>query len=378
MSDNPLVGLLKLGQSFWYDNISRDLIGSGELKRMIDEDGMRGVTSNPSIFFKSIKGSDVYDEQLRSFPPDNGMSDKDVFYELAIKDIQDAADLLLPVYQESKGSDGFVSMEVDPSFAYKIKETIKEAEELYSRIKRPNLMIKVPATKEGLFALTELISKGINVNVTLLFSVKRYEEVTHAYLQGLEKRLQSGEAIGNISSVASFFVSRVDSLTDKLLSEVISSDDPDDDKKKAKALLGKTAVANAKIAYQVFKNVFSHDRYMKLKKEGASVQRLLWASTSTKSPEYSDLLYVDSLIGPSTVNTMPPNTLVAFRDHGKLERTVDRDIDDAYKVLNELEELEINIEQITEDLEDEGVRLFREAFDSLISLIGERRQVLSK
>ncbi len=378
MSDNPLVGLLKLGQSFWYDNISRDLIGSGELKRMIDEDGMRGVTSNPSIFFKSIKGSDVYDEQLRSFPPDNGMSDKDVFYELAIKDIQDAADLLLPVYQESKGSDGFVSMEVDPSFAYKIKETIKEAEELYSRINRPNLMIKVPATKEGLFALTELISKGINVNVTLLFSVKRYEEVTHAYLQGLEKRLQSGEAIGNISSVASFFVSRVDSLTDKLLSEVISSDDPDDDKKKAKALLGKTAVANAKIAYQVFKSVFSHDRYMKLKEEGASVQRLLWASTSTKSPEYSDLLYVDSLIGPSTVNTMPPNTLVAFRDHGKLERTVDRDIDDAYKVLNELEELEINIEQITEDLEDEGVRLFREAFDSLISLIGERRQVLSK
>ena len=375
MSKNPLVELNRLGQSFWYDNISRDLLQSGELKRMIDDDGLRGVTSNPSIFYKSIKGSTVYDEQLRSLSANDDPSDKEIFYELALRDIIDAADLLMPAYEESGGSDGYVSMEVDPSFAYNVSETIREAEELHKRIDRKNLFVKVPATTEGLMAIRQLIAKGINVNVTLLFSVKRYEEVTHAYMQGLEERIGKGEPIDSINSVASFFVSRVDSLADKLLEETINDpDSSEEDKEKAKKLMGKTAVANAKIAYQVYKNVFSHDRFMKLKEKNGTIQKILWASTSTKNPEYSDLLYVDELIGPGTVNTMPQDTLDTFREHGKLERTIDRRVEEAYEVLDGLESLGINMDQITEDLEDDGVRLFKEAFNSLISLIGEKRK----
>jgi transaldolase len=374
MSKNPLVELHKLGQSFWYDNISRDLIQSGEIKRMIDEDGMRGVTSNPTIFHKAIKGTDIYDNQLKSLFKKGELSEKEIFFELAIQDISDAADLLMPVYEESGGKDGFVSIEVDPSLAYNISMTVKEAEDLFTRISKKNLMVKIPATKEGLLAIPQVISKGINVNVTLLFSVKRYEEVTNAYLAGLEERVNRGESIDHINSVASFFVSRVDTLADKLLDETITSDDdPDEDKEKAKNLKGKTAVANAKIAYQVFKNVFSSDRCIKLKEKGANMQRILWASTSTKNPDYNDLLYVEPLIGPGSVNTMPLNTLQTFRDHGKVERTVDTGLEEAYNVMNGLEELEINIDQITEDLEDEGVRLFKESFDQLISLIQEKR-----
>jgi transaldolase len=374
MSKNPLVELKRLGQSFWYDNISRELIQSGELKKMIDEDGLRGVTSNPSIFYKSIKGSTVYDEQLRSLMADDP-ADKELFYGLALRDIINAADLLIPVYEESGGSDGYVSMEVDPSYAYNVAETIREAEELHNRIDRKNLLIKVPATTEGLIAIRQLIAKGINVNVTLLFSVKRYEEVTHAYMQGLEERISNGEPIDFINSVASFFVSRVDTLTDKLLEETISDrDSSKDDREKAKSLMGKTAVANAKVAYQVYKSVFSHDRFMKLKEKGGNIQKILWASTSTKNPSYHDLLYVDELIGPGTINTMPQKTLESFRDHGKLERTIDRHVDEAYEVLDGLESLEINMDQITEDLEDEGVRLFKESFNALVSLMGEKRK----
>lgn len=374
MAINTLIELHKLGQSFWYDNISRDLIHSGELKRMIDEDGLRGVTSNPTIFHKAIKGTNTYDDQLKYLFGKQDLSDKDIFFELAIQDISDAADLLMPVYEKSGGKDGFVSIEVDPTLAYNISVTVKEAEYLFSRINRKNLMIKIPATREGIIAIPQVIAKGINVNVTLLFSVKRYEEVTNAYLIGLEERAGKGEPINHINSVASFFVSRVDTLTDKLLDETVGSDDPDEDKKKAQDLMGKTAVANAKIAYQVFKSIFSSDRFLKLKEKGGTIQRILWASTSTKNPNYHDLLYVDPLIGPGSVNTMPPATLKAFKEHGTVARTIDSGLDEAYDVMRKLEELDINIDQITEDLEDEGVRLFKESFLELLSLIKEKRK----
>ncbi|GBD98445.1 transaldolase [bacterium BMS3Abin07] len=373
MSKNPLIELRKLGQSFWYDNISRELINSGELKRLIDEDGLRGVTSNPSIFYKSIKGSTVYDELFKSLSGRNDLSDKEIFYELAVRDIQDAADMLKPVYDESHGSDGFVSMEVDPSYAYNVSDTVREAGELFKRINRPNIMIKVPATKEGLISIRKLISMGININATLLFSVKRYEETTHAYLSGLEDRVRRGEPVDSIQSVASFFVSRIDTLTDKILENRIKSGKSPQESEKAKKIMGKTAVANAKIAYRVYKKVFSDERFLKLKEKGGHIQRLLWGSTSTKNPGYNDLLYVDNLIGPGTVNTMPPNTLEAFRDHGKVERTIDKDLDEAFEVLDTLDKIEVDIGMITDELEDDGVRLFREAFDSLLSLIKEKR-----
>ena len=370
---NPLVELQKLGQSFWYDNISRELLETGELKRLIEEDGVRGVTSNPTIFHKAIKGSNIYEEQLRELFSRGDLSDKEIFYELAIGDIRKAADLLMPVYEQSGGTDGFVSMEVDPSFAYDIGKTVEEAEHLFRKVDRKNLMVKVPATKEGVMATRKLIAKGININVTLIFSVKRYEEVTNAYLSGLEDRSAAGEPVDHVNSVASFFVSRMDTLTDKLLEDELKGDAPPEDREKAKKLMGKTAVANARIAYQVYKSVFSSERFIKLKEKGAHIQRLLWASTSTKNPAYSDLLYVEPLIGPGTINTMPPATAEAFRDHGRVERTIERGLDEAYEVMSGLEDLEINIDQITEDLEDEGVRLFRESFDSIISLIREKR-----
>jgi len=377
MAENPLLLLQRYGQSFWYDNISRSLLHSGELKRMIDEEGLRGVTSNPTIFYKAIKSGTEYDEQLKElFQKEESLSAKDIFYSLAIQDITEACDLLLKVYNESEGDDGYVSIEVDPHLAHDTEGTIREARELFNKINRPNLMIKVPATPEGLPAIEELIYEGVNVNVTLLFAVLRYKEVMDVYLKGLERRMNEGKPLDRIASVASFFVSRVDTLTDKYLEEKLRNAD-DETAAKIKALLGKTAVANAQIAYDAFKQAFSTDRFLQLKLKGARIQRLLFGSTSTKNPSYSDILYVQELIGPGTVNTMPDATWKAFKDHGRAERTIDRDVDTAYKIIEEVESLGISIDEVTTKLEEEGVRLFAESFDALLELIERKRTELT-
>lgn len=377
MAENPLLLLQRYGQSFWYDNISRALLRSGELKRMIDEEGLRGVTSNPTIFYKAIKSGTEYDEQLRElFQKDDSLSAKDIFYSLAIQDITEACDLLLNVYNESEGDDGYVSIEVDPHLAHDTEGTIKEARELFNKINRPNLMIKVPATIEGLPAIEELIYEGVNVNVTLLFSVLRYKEVMDVYLKGLERRMNEGKPLNSIASVASFFVSRVDTLTDKYLEEKLNNAD-NETAVKIKSLFGKAAVANAQIAYDTFKQTFSSDRFLQLKLKGARIQRLLFGSTSTKNPSYSDILYVQGLIGPGTVNTMPDATWKAFKDHGKAERTIDRDVGAAYKIIEDVESLGISVDDVTRELEEEGVRLFAESFDALLELIDRKRTELT-
>ncbi|NOZ25253.1 MAG: transaldolase [Nitrospirae bacterium] len=371
MHSNPLLELKQYGQSFWYDNISRGLLRSGELKRMIDEEGLRGVTSNPTIFHKSIQAGNDYDEQLQElFKTD--ASEKEIFYSLALQDIAEACELLMPVYEESKGLDGYVSVEVDPHLAHDTEGTIREACELAERTGKQNLMVKVPATAEGLPAVEELIYRGYNINVTLLFSIKRYEEVIDAYMKGLERRIAEGKTVEGIASVASFFVSRVDTLTDRLLEDRLK--EADADAEKIRSLKGKTAVANARAAYQVFKDAYSSERFFALIKEGARIQRLLWGSTSTKNPDYRDVLYVEELIGPGTVNTMPDATWRAFKDHGKVGRTVDADIDEALSVIQSIEGLGISLDDVTRELEEEGVRLFTESFDALMELIAEKKR----
>ncbi len=371
MHDNPLITLRQYGQSFWYDNISRGLLKSGELKRMIEEEGLRGVTSNPTIFHKSIQSGKDYDEELTELLG-AGLSEKEIFYALAVRDISEACDLLLPVYEESKGIDGYVSIEVDPHLAHDTEGTVREALELADRIGKPNLMVKVPATAEGLPAVEELIYRGCNINVTLLFSVKRYEEVLDAYMKGLERRLSEGEPLDTVASVASFFVSRVDTLTDRLLEEKMG--DAGADPEKIRSLMGKAAVANAQAAYQVFKDAFSSERFYALIKNGARIQRLLWGSTSTKNPAYRDVLYVEELIGPGTINTMPDATWRAFKDHGRVARTVDADIDEAFSVIGSIEETGISMDRVTRELEEEGVRLFTESFDALLGLIAGKKR----
>ena len=371
MHDNPLITLRQYGQSFWYDNISRGLLKSGELKRMIEEEGLRGVTSNPTIFHKSIQSGKDYDEELTELLG-AGLSEKEIFYALAVRDISEACDLLLPVYEESKGIDGYVSIEVDPHLAHDTEGTVREALELAGRIGKPNLMVKVPATAEGLPAVEELIYRGCNINVTLLFSVKRYKEVLDAYMKGLERRLSEGEPLDTVASVASFFVSRVDTLTDRLLEEKMG--DAGADPEKIRSLMGKAAVANAQAAYQVFKDAFSSERFYALIKNGARIQRLLWGSTSTKNPAYRDVLYVEELIGPGTINTMPDATWRAFKDHGRVARTVDADIDEAFSVIGSIEETGISMDRVTRELEEEGVRLFTESFDALLGLIAGKKR----
>jgi len=371
MTQNPLILLQKYGQSFWYDNISRNIIHSGELQRMIEQEGLRGVTSNPTIFYKAISSGSEYDEQLKEiFFKNNILSEKEIFYELAIKDVKDACDIFMGIYQESNGDDGYVSIEIDPHLAYDTEGTIVEATKLFERCGKANIMIKVPATKEGIFAIEELIYKGVNINATLIFSIKRYEEVINSYLNGLERRLYENKDINNIASVASFFVSRIDTLIDKYLKEKLK----DCNRENINNLFGKAAISCAKIAYQVFKKVFSSERFFKLRLKGAKVQRLLFGSTSTKNPSYSDVLYVEELIGPGTINTMPDITWRAFKEHGKVNRTLDADLHSAEEVINKLENIGISIDAITEKLEEEGVKLFIESFDSIINIISEKKK----
>jgi transaldolase len=373
MNNNPLIGLKELGQSVWLDNLSRKLIHSGELKRFIDEDGLSGITSNPTIFQKAISGSTDYDASLQR-QIDRGVGDaKELFLGLAFEDISTAAEMLWPTYQATQGLDGYVSIEVSPDLAYDTDATIKEARQLFSTLSRKNILVKVPATKQGLPAIEQLISEGVNVNVTLLFSVKRYEEVAEAYLRGLERRASQGLPIKEIASVASFFVSRVDTLTDKLLEAQLSKVTSNSGKDKIESLLGKAAVANAKIAYKKYGNIFSDKRFSGLKERGARVQRLLWGSMGTKNPKYSDIKYVEELIAPETVNTMPETTLMAFKHHGQANVTIHDGLEQAEKLPRELRAVDVELDQVTEQLEKEGVKSFSDSFFTLLNEIAAKR-----
>ncbi|MEJ2422313.1 MAG: transaldolase, partial [Acidobacteriota bacterium] len=339
---NPLKTLLDEGQSLWLDYIRASLLESGELQRMISEDGLRGMTSNPTIFQKAITQGDNYDGRLRKLLQDNpNAGEAELFEKLAVQDIGRACDILRPVYDDSNGADGFVSIEVSPLLARDTEGTVQEARRLWREVDHPNVMIKVPATPEGIPAIETLIGEDIHVNVTLMFSLKHYEAVAHAYLRGLEKASRPAQA----ASVASFFVSRVDTKIDEMLDSVGTEE--------AASLKGRVAVANAKIAYRRFQQLFHGEAFKKFREEGVHVQRPLWASTSTKNPAYSDVLYVEELIGPDTVNTMPPETIDAFRDHGKVSRTVTEGVDEAKAVLEKLARLGIDLDKATEALQEE-------------------------
>jgi transaldolase len=354
---NPLLQLGRLGQSIWYDYITRDLVQSGELERLIREDGLRGMTSNPTIFEKAIRGSQLYDGDIRRMSLQS-LSPGEMFERLAVADVQAACDAFLPLYRSTGGRDGFVSLEVSPTLAHDADGTVHEAARLWKAVGRPNAMIKIPGTRAGLSAITESIASGINVNVTLLFSLKRYGEVIEAFLQGLERRLERHLPISSLASVASFFVSRVDSKIDPLLNR--SSD---------AELRGKAAIANGAMAYQLFQQSQQTERWHRLGQAGAGVQRPLWASTSTKDPQYPDTYYVEALIGPNTVNTIPPETLEAYRDHGRPAVRIDQTIAAAPAQLAALQSAGIDLSAVTRELEDEGVAKFAASHASVLSQI---------
>lgn len=365
---NPLVELHAYGQSFWYDNIRRKFLEDGTLKRLIYEDGLRGMTSNPSIFEQAIGKSDDYDAQITALLRDG--ADVNTMYEaLALADIQAACDLFMDLYEESNGGDGYVSLEVSPHLAHDTADTIAEARRLHAAVGRPNVMIKVPATPEGIPAIRQLIGEGININITLMFSMSHYEAVAQAYIDGLQHLAQNGGNLSRIASVASFFVSRVDSVVDKKLAAL--------DDAAAASLMGKTAIANSKVVYQRFKELFHGQTFATLREMGAPVQRLLWASTSTKNPNYPDTLYIDNLIGPETVNTMPPNTVDAFRDHGVVANTLEADVAEAQLILDNLAELGIHLDEVTEQLQVDGVAAFAKSFETLMTAIAAKRERLA-
>lgn len=368
--------LQEFGQSVWYDNIQRSMLGPGkELARLIEEDGLRGVTSNPSIFEKAINGSKDYDDALLRHVKGGLRDNRDLFFALAIEDIQGAADQLLPVYRKTNGLDGYVSLEVSPDLAYNASATIAEARKLAERVNRPNLMIKVPATHEGIEAVEALTAAGINVNATLLFGVDRYEEIARAYLRGLRQRLSLGQPVNKIASVASFFVSRVDTLVDSLLAEKAAKGS-DQDRNDCGRLMNKVAIANAKAAYALFQHLYRHE-FSDLEATGARPQRLLWASTGTKNPNLSDVLYIETLIGADTVNTIPPATYKAFKDHGTAASTLEQGLDAAPKLLAELKQAGIDFNAVVQQLEDEGVKTFDKAFQTLLLAIDSKVQALT-
>jgi transaldolase len=347
--------LSDLGLSVWIDYLSRDLLRSGELARMMREDAVVGVTSNPTIFQKAIAAGEAYDEQLREVLAEE-RDPKEIFLRLAIQDVSDALDLLRPVWDEGSGQDGYVSLEVDPTLAYDTEATTAEAIRLHKAVDKPNLFVKIPATKPGLPAIEDMIAKGKSINVTLIFSLERYEEVARAYIRGLERLVAGGGDPSTVASVASFFVSRVDTETDKRLDEMGGHD----------RLKGKLAIANAKLAYERYKELFSGEKWDFLVSKGATAQRPLWASTSTKNPEYRDVMYVEELIGPMTVNTMPEETIQAFQDHGKAALTLEQGIDEAEKVFADLAQAGIDYDDVTETLEREGVEKFADSFAELL------------
>jgi len=359
---NNVKQIHEFGQSIWLDFIDREIIASGKLQKLIDEDGIRGVTSNPAIFEKAISSSADYDADIAEFGKDSGTTEE-LFFKLAIKDIQAAADLFDPLYNEGVvGADGYVSLEVSPFLALDAEGTAKQAELLWKQVDRKNVMIKIPGTKPGLQAIRETIAKGINVNVTLLFGLERYEEVTEAYISGLEDHLAAGHNIEHISSVASFFLSRIDVVVDPLLQE-----------KGADDLVGEVAIASAKKAYEIYKRVFSTERWKALEAKGGKPQRLLWASTGSKNPAFKDTKYVEALIGPDTVDTVPLETIDAFRDHGIAADTLILGLDQATETLGRLKALGIDLDKITQDLEDEGIDKFNKPFEKLLKAIEDQK-----
>ncbi len=358
--------LNELGQAVWYDNISLSLIKSGDLQKLLDT-GIRGVTSNPTIFDKAISGSTDYDEAIQALAV-GGKSIDDIYQKLTLKDIGYAADLLRMTYHNSNCQDGYVSLEVNPNLARDTEGTIAQARELFAALDRPNIMIKVPATPEGIPAIKKLISEGININITLMFSLEHYDAVAEAYISGLEELIENEGDPAKVSSVASFFVSRVETAVDKALDDIGSPE--------ALSLKGKTAIANAKVTYKRFKETFRGNRWQKLVEAGAQLQRPLWASTGTKNPEYSDTVYVDNLIGPHTVNTVPPPTLEAFLNHGTVKETLDLGVVEAQAHLNELARLGVDLLALTEKLQDDGVKAFIKSFESLMESITKKQQLL--
>lgn len=363
---NPLKKLRDFGQSVYLDEIRRSWLTDGTLATLIERDGLRGVTSNPSIFEKAIAQTDEYDDQIEELVAD-GTELQALYETLVVQDIQGAADMLRSTYDDSDGRYGFVSLEVDPNLARDTDGTISEAKRLWSEVDRPNVFIKVPGTEEGLPAIEELLATGINVNVTLLFSLDRYREVTQAFLRGLERRAEAGEPVDRIASVASFFLSRIDVKVDPKLDDLKA--EGGEKAELAARLRGETAIANAKMAYQIYREVFGGDRFRALADRGARTQRVLWASTSTKDPAYSDVRYVEALIGPETINTMPMETLDAYRDHGDPASRIEDEVAAARDVLERLEELGISMEQVTEELEEEGIEKFVKPFDSLMDTL---------
>ncbi len=364
-TENAMRQVLKLGQSLWYDG----LIAPAEFRRMIEEDGLRGATTNPAIFEKALAGHE-YDARIRELL--KTQNEAEIFKTLAVAAVRDVANVFLPVYQETRGLDGYVSLEVSPLLAYDADATIREARELWRLVNHPNVMIKIPATRQSLPAIETALCEGINVNVTLIFSVERYREVMDAYIRGLERRAGLGMSVSEIASVASFFVSRVDSAVDKMLeAKIAASSGPAQDQ--LKALVGRAAIANSKAAYEEFKRVFSGARFQKLQSKGAILQRPLWASTGTKNPAFSDVLYVESLIGPDTVNTMPPATLAAFCDHGTAASAIENDMEGARAVLGGLKDAGIDLLAVTQDLEKAGVELFCDAYRKIIQAISAKK-----
>ncbi|MGB7602080.1 MAG: transaldolase [Candidatus Sulfotelmatobacter sp.] len=375
---NPLKALLEYGQSMWLDYIRRDLITSGKLKTMIDEDGLRGMTSNPSIFEKAIADSHLYDDMLKSLASRPDLNAISRYEQIAIRDIQDAADVLKPVYESSKFRDGYVSLEVSPLLALKTEETIAEGRRLWKAVNRENVMIKVPGTAEGLPAIRQLISEGININVTLLFAQEVYEKVAEAYIAGLEDLAKRGGSLKKMAGVASFFISRIDTLVDSLIEEKLKTAKDAQQQALLKSLLGKVAIANGKLTYQRYQKIFSGTRWEALASKGAQTQRVLWASTSTKNPAYRDVMYVEELIGPDTVDTMPPATVDAFRDHGRLRNSLTEDVSGAQKVMNDLEKAGISIKEVTTKLTTDGVKLFADAFHKLLEAVEKSIQQKGK
>jgi len=375
---NPLKALLGYGQSMWLDYIRRDLITGGSLKTMIEDDGLRGMTSNPSIFEKAIGDSSLYDDILKALSSRTDLDTTARYEQIAIRDIQGAADLLRPVYESSKFRDGYVSLEVSPLLAHKTQETIDEARRLWKAVERENVMIKVPGTPEGLPAIRQAIGEGINVNVTLLFAQEVYEKVAEAHIAGLEDLAKRGGNLNKIGGVASFFISRIDSLVDSLINEKLKAATDAQQQALLKSLLGKVAIANGKLTYQRYQRIFSSTRWEALAAKGAQTQRVLWASTSTKNPAYRDVMYVEELIGPDTVNTMPPATIDAFRDHGKLRNSLTEDVAGAQKVMDDLAKAGISIKEVTDKLTADGVTLFADAFHKLLAAVAKNTQPKGK
>ncbi|HEY0079779.1 MAG TPA: bifunctional transaldolase/phosoglucose isomerase [Pyrinomonadaceae bacterium] len=372
---NPLVELMKTGQSIWYDNLRRAMLSSGDLRRKIEEDDLRGMTSNPTIFEKAIVGSADYDSQLRELI-ESGAGVQDIYEGLILEDIGEAASIFLPVYEKTGALDGYVSLEVSPRLAYDTSATIEEAERLFRRLGRPNVMIKIPASDEGIPAIEESIYRGINVNITMIFAIDNYEQVAEAFIRGLERRLDEGKSVERIASVASFFVSRVDTSIDTELERRIEAAQDEDEKNRLSSLLGKAGIANAKLAYKKFKSIFRGERFRRLREAGAQVQRPLWASTGTKNPSYSDVLYVDNLIGAETVNTIPPATYTAFREHGRVRLTLEENLEEAERDIARLAALGIDLKAVTDKLQTDGLKAFVSSFDTLLQSIEAKRAAL--